>query len=126
MKPMRLATLSAVAALLLGAGSAFASHQAHFPTTIAYEGPYAGEDFHEIFYGSVDSPHRACVAGRTVKLYIVQGGSLVLTDTDKTSHKGIWAAHTPDFVGGKVKVTPKEVGRPNHRSVCRGDSLVLD
>src|SRR3954452_11303984 len=123
MKPMRLATLSATVALLLGAGSAFASHKAHFPTTIGYQGPVAGETFRGIYYGSIDSPHQACVAGRTVKLYIKQGGSLALTDTDKTSHKGTWAAHTPAFKDGKVKVTPRKVG---HGDVCRGDSLVID
>jgi hypothetical protein len=126
MKPIRLATLSAVATLLLGAGGAFAAHEAHFPTTIAYAGPFAGEDFHGIYYGSIDSPHQACIPGRTVKLYIMQGGSLVLTDTDKTSRKGIWAAHTPAFNEGKIKVPSKEVGRPNHRSVCQGETLVLD
>jgi hypothetical protein len=126
MKPIRLGTLSAVATLLLGVGSALAAHQAHFPTTIGYGGPFAPEDFHGVYYGSIDSPHRACVAGRTVKLYIKQGGSLVLTDTDKTSHKGVWAAHTPSFDEGKVKVTSKEVGRPHHRSFCQGESLVLD
>jgi hypothetical protein len=126
MKRMMLAVLSGIAALLMWAASTFASHPAAFPTTLVYAGPFAGQEFHGIMYGLIGSPKLECLPGRTVKLYVLQGGSLVLTDTDKTSNKGIWAANTPAFAEGKVTVSRKVIGRRGHRRICKGDSLVLD
>ena len=126
MKPILLAALSATAALVLGTGSASAARTASFPTQVGYSGPFNSQDFTGIMFGSVASPKRACITGRTVKLFINQSGSLVLTDTDRTSSEGVWAARTPVFGDGKVTVTRRVIGPRGHRTVCSAGSLVLD
>jgi hypothetical protein len=79
--------------------------------------------------GQVPSPgisSRSVTERRQSGVDVVQGGSLVLTDTDKASNKGIWAAHAPEFAEGKVTVTRRVLGRRDHRTICKSNSLVLD
>ena len=125
---MRLRTLATllVAGLLLGGGVAAAAKPT-FESTITYAGPFAGEPFHGVMTGRVDSPKHACIAGRTVKLFLDDGGgTLALADTDRTSGRGVWAAEAPTFSTGKVTVLKRQIGKRGHRSLCKGASLILD
>jgi hypothetical protein len=94
-----------------------------YDTTIGYSGPASDEPFYNIMFGTVDSQKRACLANRTVKLFLMKNGSLKLVDTDRTSRDGVWAAEAYAFVNGKVTVTSS---KPSRTVKCRGDSLVLD
>ncbi len=126
MKSRALATMLVVAGLLL-TGAVVAAAKPTFESTISYTGPFFGEPFHGVMTGRVDSPKHACIAGRTVKLFLDDGGgTLALADTDRTSDRGVWAAEAPTFTVGKVTVLKRQIGKRGHRIVCKGASLILD
>jgi hypothetical protein len=129
MKRRSLPAAMAAALVLVGAGSALAGTTS-YPSSISVLTPVydrGGGTFD--LAGHVGSRHRACIAGRKVKLYVLhQDGSRTLADTDRTSARGIWGAEMtigPQDVG-KVFVIKQNIGTHRHPRICKGASLLLD
>jgi hypothetical protein len=129
MKHRSLVAVTAAALVLVGTGSALA-RTTSYPSSISVLVPVYDEGGGTFdLAGHVSSPHRGCVAGRTVKLYVLhQDGSRTLADTDRTSTRGIWGAEMtlgPQDVG-KVFVIRKNIGTRRHPRICKTASLLLD
>jgi hypothetical protein len=106
-----------VAVAMLGVGVASASHvkkiKSHVKITTT----------HPQFKGKVSSPDRACIANRTVKLYAVEPGNVVV-GTDKTNSKGRWKIQFQGdgVVHYFVKVLRREDGAAGTTFVCKHDA----
>ncbi|MGH2974689.1 MAG: hypothetical protein ACRDLL_07470 [Solirubrobacterales bacterium] len=129
MKRRSLPAAMVAALVLVGAGSALAGTTS-YPSSISVLTPVydrGGGTFD--LAGHVGSTHRACIADRKVKLFVLhQDGSRTLADTDRTSAKGIWGAEMtigPQDVG-KVFVIKKNIGTHRHARICKEASLLLD
>jgi hypothetical protein len=130
---MRRATLAAavaVVALMLSVDAA--ARTPTFPTTIIQRANWSDQADQMFFAGYVDSPKRACIPGRTVKVVIdyTDGSSQVL-DTDLSSGHGAWSAggtfdSNVTIAGGTAKVLRKRIGRRHHHRICKADSTPLN
>jgi hypothetical protein len=96
-----------------------------FPSQVTIAGT-SGSGADRYVFGSVSSPHRACVADRRVKVFKVvttdSTTTKVLVDIARTSNHGAWAAHG-DFgsIGAKATVVRKRIG-PHRHKICRADT----
>jgi hypothetical protein len=112
------ATIAAAFGLIAAGAAAVTS----FSSQVTIAGT-SGSGSDRYVFGSVSSPHRACVPDRRVKVYKVVASdsttTKVLVDVARTSNHGAWAAHG-DFgsIGAKATVVRKKVG-PHRHKVCR-------
>jgi hypothetical protein len=124
-----LAGLAVVAASGTAAVAPASAHTTVFPTTIhvtqAATTPVGG-GFQVEVNGYLTSPTSKCRKSRTVKLYLIAGGTTTLKDVDLSSLRGEFGvrgktvSHPDAFT---IKVIRKRIDRrlgPSHRHVCGG------
>ena len=117
----RLGVLTLAASALLALGGVASAHSPSHSTTIVIDGPL-GPPNNETIVGHLTSQKRACIAGRTVKLYTPVGSSNRLVDTDTSSKNGSWSGRGAFANGAFLRVTRKTIGRRHHRQTCKAAS----
>ena len=131
MRPLRPAVFFACAVLAFFALAAFAmARTASSPTKVVVDqftttGSAETQEGHWV--GHLKSPRKACLRGRTVKLFLRNGNNdeIKLADTDRTGRRGHWTLDGNLFTidRAQIKVRRKRIGTGDNRRICQPDTF---
>jgi len=128
LRPAALLTCAVLAFFAIGALAV--ARTASTPTKVVVDDftqTGSGETSVGHWVGHLKSPRKACLRGRTVKLFLRNGNNdkIKLADTDRTGRRGHWTLDGNLFTidRAQIKVTRKAIGSGDNRRICGRDTF---
>ena len=122
-----LACLAVAGLTVGGAGVAAAAGSAPTTLTLVDFADSNGNASSDYIIGTVDSPKRKCISGRSVSLVRLSNGHVM--DRTRTSRNGYFAVGGVEEINsieGEVRVARKVLGHGDNRFVCKATAEDFD